>query len=392
MMRALRAVAGLALGAATALLALELGLRLLPVNHGWANPPVTAAMPVIRQRPGAAYTYSHGWDMRDVTSGRFNALGFPGRLSAPDGRPELDLVGDSFVEAAMIPTGERLEDRLNALQGGYRVNSFGMSGSDLPAYVVYARWAVQARRPTALVVNIVGGDVKGAVQPSLRGWWWTPKNGALVERSNLRFGARNALAQSRLLAYVLFNLRFGKDVLVDAFKHKKPGAVDVAAGQDAPAAAGVAPGRAAPARPLTAVQMQAAKRFVDEMAALQRAGTPVLLSFDADRQAIYRGVPSRRQDAEALLPLARAAGLQVLDLQPVFAADWALHHRRFDFGVVDAHWNAYGVEVVSRALAARLPRPAAGPETPAPGASVATRTAYLSRRAPRRGADLAGRS
>jgi hypothetical protein len=51
--------------------------------------------------------------------------------------------------------------------------------------------------------------------------------------------------------------------------------------------------------------------------------------------------------------VARRHGIAFVDLHAVFAADWALNRRRFEFDS-DSHWNEYGHAVVARAAAAAL--------------------------------------
>ena len=48
-----------------------------------------------------------------------------------------------------------------------------------------------------------------------------------------------------------------------------------------------------------------------------------------------------------------ARGIAFLDLHPRFAADWAAHHRRFDFDA-DGHWNELGHSVAAAAIAGQI--------------------------------------
>ncbi len=50
---------------------------------------------------------------------------------------------------------------------------------------------------------------------------------------------------------------------------------------------------------------------------------------------------------------ATSLGFHVLDLQPSFTADFALHEQRFEFPI-DSHWNARGHDVAARAIADAL--------------------------------------
>jgi hypothetical protein len=80
-------------------------------------------------------------------------------------------------------------------------------------------------------------------------------------------------------------------------------------------------------------------------------GAKLLIVVDGDRHAIYAGHSESRAlvlnriAAEA----ARRAGIAFLDLHPVFAADWAEKHQRFDFEA-DAHWNENGHAVAGAGI------------------------------------------
>lgn len=135
-------------------------LRLLPVADDFlAGNNIDEQNPVIRFKKSGSFTFSRGFAFHMVNRVRTNNNGFVNDqdYSATDPRPLLAVVGDSYVEAAMVPFPKPLQGRLaKAVDGRGRVYSFGASGSQLPTYLAYARYTRDTYRPQGLV--IVGND------------------------------------------------------------------------------------------------------------------------------------------------------------------------------------------------------------------------------------------
>jgi hypothetical protein len=52
---------------------------------------------------------------------------------------------------------------------------------------------------------------------------------------------------------------------------------------------------------------------------------------------------------QRLISQGRGADFKVVDMEPLFLADYAAHRRRFEHST-DGHWNAYGHEVAAAAV------------------------------------------
>lgn len=326
---------GIVLGLALALLAGEALFRLLPAVGGLSNPPVSAAVPVVRYRPGANYTYSRGWDMRMVQHGRFNSLGFPDR-EPPKNQPIVAIIGDSFVEALMIPQGERVSDVLNRTDGGARFASFGIGGANLPDYMLTAVWLRRTLPVRGVVFVVTGEDVVRSLQPKRRGYWYNPRTNGLKLNCACSFGVRNALNRSALAEYVLYNLKFGPGMIKGAF---------------------IPSAQANPRSPDSPEGVAIARRFISMAAGLQQSGIDVLVVLDADHQAVYRGRPGKQADMALLSRIAKEMNVRTLDLTVPFTTGYRARGERFDFGSVDAHWNMYGHRLVAGAIADALRKP-----------------------------------
>jgi len=99
--------------------------------------------------------------MRHVNHGHVNNAGFINDqdYDARDSRPLLAVIGDSYIEALIIPYPLTLHGRLSqAVDRTRRVYSFGASGASLIDYLFYAEHAVRAYGARRFVVNVVSND------------------------------------------------------------------------------------------------------------------------------------------------------------------------------------------------------------------------------------------
>jgi|RhiMethySRZTD1v2_1073278.scaffolds.fasta_scaffold46649_3 hypothetical protein len=99
------AVLAIAFNVTACLLFAEIVLRFLPVATGMWAMPVNAENPISRFTPDRAFLFSRDWNFSLVNRGRINNDGFVNdeNYAENDPRPLLAVVGDSYVEAAMVP-------------------------------------------------------------------------------------------------------------------------------------------------------------------------------------------------------------------------------------------------------------------------------------------------
>src|SRR5437016_6577560 len=145
---------------AVCLLVAEIALRLLPVSTGLRSMPVTAADPVLHFTPNRPFVNSLGWNFHNVVHGRVNNAGFVNDQDyVRDGPPLIAVIGDSFIEAQMVPYADSVQGRLAAaLKDKFRVYSFAGSGAPLSQYLVWAGFAAKEYGARAVVINVVGND------------------------------------------------------------------------------------------------------------------------------------------------------------------------------------------------------------------------------------------
>ena len=123
--------------------------------------PPDSLNPVYRFRPNQRYTFSKGWNFIFVNSGLINNDGWINdqHYDAEARTPLLAVVGDSYVEAMMVPYDSTLHGRLaRQVAGRGRVYSFGLSGAPMSEYLAQAAYVRDRYHPDALAAVIVGND------------------------------------------------------------------------------------------------------------------------------------------------------------------------------------------------------------------------------------------
>ena len=352
MKRILLPLLAMLIGLAAVALLLEVALRFLPVNQVLGSLPVNQDNPVLRYKPNRELTWSDGPLFSIVNQVRINNQGFVNDQDyVRDGDPLLAVIGDSFVEALMAPYPETLQGRLaQALSGAARVYSFGRSGSPLSQYLAMAEYARDAYAPERYLFVIVGNDFDESLlkYKSASGMHFFEKTdaGARLVRLDYTPGLLSTLApHSRLLLYLLNNLKITQAAAMLKLRF--------GSGGQAPFAGNVA-------RTVDQERMEdslwALDAFLDQLPSATGVDPKrILLVVDGVRDALYSGDQSLITDSffgamrRALLERARALGFQVLDLQPVFAREYADQGRPFDFST-NGHWTGYGHGVVARSV------------------------------------------
>jgi hypothetical protein len=346
-----------AAGALAALLAVELVLRLLPVNTGLRNLPVSDSQPILRAEPNSRFTYSKGWNLRLVNEGHVNNDGFLADVDyAPGGRGVV-VVGDSYVQGAAIPTDRNLAAQLRRRLHGTDVFALGVSGANLPDSVAAVRWAVPRYRPGAIVVVVTAGDVAGSF---------------VARKGGYRFEADPAMSCAPQLnpwspsgswAVVLM-----KRLCIAYYLSENLRATEQWKAAFAPYTPPPAPGRLPASQ---ASWRRASACFVEQIQAAAE-GLPVLVVLH---------IRSQDDDRTPLLEALDAQRLPWIDLTPVFEARAHDFGTRLDFQPTDSHWNAQGHAVAAEAVAAwALPALGRSSVIPGPEASVVDSRADAARR------------
>lgn len=355
--RTIFAVLSLGLSILTVLLGLELTLRFFPVSEGLRGLPVNEENPVYRFAPNRTLRWSKGWNFALVNEIRTNNYGF---ISDSDYDPAatsplLAVIGDSFVEAAMVPYYRTAAGILSKVVGDDgRVYSFGSSGSALAQYLAYAQYARDMFHPDGIVIIIVGNDFDESLikYRSHPGFHYFADHGdgrvALQRIDRSIPWWKDVLVIPSLGQYIVMNLEAGN--AVERLKHwlsPSPGGGQRFVGN---ADAVAEPGR-----------VRDSERAVDEFLVRlpEMSGLParnIALVLDAPRPEIY--APDQLATARNsyfeimrryMIRAASTNGFEVIDLEKVFMADYQRRGVKFEHPN-DYHWNPTGHEVVALAI------------------------------------------
>lgn len=207
-------MAAVAMAIALPLVLAEIVLRFLPVDSGLHTQPVNATNPVFRFKPNRFFLFSRGWNFSIINQGRVNNAGFVNNqdYTMEGSRPLLAVIGDSYVEAAMVPFAKTIHGRLaQAAFGRGRVYSFGASGAPLSQYLIWARFARKTYKADRLAIVVVGNDFDESLLGSsgMPGFHQYAPDGDRLDlrRTDYRPGPLRPLVYSSALArYLFFNL------------------------------------------------------------------------------------------------------------------------------------------------------------------------------------------
>lgn len=337
---------------------LEIVMRMLPISEGFRALAVNDANPVYRYAPNRAATWSKGWNFSITNRVRTNNVGFLSELDYDSAgtSPLLALVGDSYIEAAMVPPEHTAAARLRRMvREKGRVYSFGTSGSALSQYLAYAEYAKDRFHPDGLVVTVVGNDFDESLlrYKTIPGFhYFSPDgNGALqLVRLDREIPPwREFVASSALGMYLIANLEVGG--LLERTRERVKGWLSSSSMSGD--YVGNSPAIADPVR--VADSQRAVDAFLDRLPGM--AGLPIskiLLVVDTPRPEFYE--PVRREAVRRsyfgvmrayLIEKASERGFEVVDMERAFLEDYSRTSRRYEHPQ-DFHWNSAGHEVFAR--------------------------------------------
>jgi hypothetical protein len=345
------------LGVLASLAGLEIALRFLPVHTGFRVAPVTAQAPVAHLQPNEAFTFSTGWNFRNVNRGRINNAGFVNDQDyhKQDSKPLLAVVGDSFIEARMVPYADTLQGRLaKALEPDFRVYSFAAGGAPMSQYLIWARQAVHDYGAKAVIINIVLNDFdESYIEYRASPVYWVyvaDAHGQLrLQLSEYRQSTiRSVLSKSVLARYLMINLKLEHFIQATPFWHTAPAApASTAGGQTG---AGDPDDAEARRMRISLAVIDAFFRDLEAMVELP-PGRILFLMDGFHYPEAGAGNAGTYADRMRKAFLAKAAGLGygTIDLDPQFFARYRKTGETFEVPD-DWHWNATGHQVAADAV------------------------------------------
>jgi hypothetical protein len=342
-------------GLAVPFLMIELMLRFLPVTSSTGTMDVDRQNPVIRLTPNQAYTFSKGWQFAIVNSGRINNYGFVNDqdYASRDEQGPLVIVGDSYVEALMVPYEQTVQGRLAArLKDRLKVYSVGISGSQLAQYLAFAQYAGAEFHPRAMAFLIIGNDFDESLlkYKDGPGYHYFQEEGphrdlTLVRRDYHPSLAKRLLRRSALVRYLWGTV--GISDVTSILNEKFSRGTRYVGNTDA----GVSEERLADSR-------RAVDQFFLELPQrIDLDKSRVTFIVDAIRPEIYSDDDLKGATGsyvglmrQYFLQEAQRHGYEAIDMQPRFIARHRQDGTRFEFAT-DGHWNGLGHQEAAEAIA-----------------------------------------
>jgi hypothetical protein len=330
---------------------LEIVLRFLPVCDGGHRLPVNEESPIFRFEPNRTYEWSAEWRFTMTNKIHVNNDGFISSIDYdPDAPgPLIAVIGDSYVEALMVPYEETGQGRLQqALDGEARVYSFAIRGSPLSQYLAFAEYARDTYHPDAMVVVIVGNDFDESlmVYKSEPGYhYFVEGDDGRLELQLVDFSPskiKEIARHSALARYFMINLEL---MLLPSRLKARFSRSDQATqyvGNTASDAGALRVSRS----------KGAVDAFLEQLPGRSGlAPSKILLVVDGIRPHLYD--PALLQSVKGtffdvmrdyIIERGKEAGYEVVDMQPVFLAHFAQYGQRFEYPI-DSHWNSLGHEL-----------------------------------------------
>jgi hypothetical protein len=326
-----RAVGYFLLGGLFSLIVLELVFRALPVSTstqiGYYIDPVILTYP-----PHHEFTTATGWDLRNAQRHRSNNYGFlTSRDFAPDPRA-IALIGDSYVEASMLPEADRLGGKLAQLVPTRPIYVLGGPGSNLLDYAERVRFAAARFQVTDFVILVERGDVRQALcgsgnthGPCLDPATLTPQ----IQKLPGPGAVKNVIRHSALAQYVFAQLKVDPGALLTQVNEALTRVPTAAAGAQETV---VRPGD---------VPLQTVDFIVDTFFQnVRRHGTArIVLIFDCKRDALSSGKSASDPVRDRFMQRAAQHGAAVIDMEPHFRRFVTQAGLSLAVAPTDAHWN-----------------------------------------------------
>jgi hypothetical protein len=342
-------------GTALPILFMEIALRFFPVMSATGTMAVNETNPIVRFTPNQPFTFSKGWRFALVNSGRINNYGFVNvqDYTRHDERGPLVIIGDSYVEAKMVPYQQTVQGRLaNLLENKRKVYSMGISGAQLAQYLAFAEYARTEFTPGALVFVIIANDFDESLTKYNEdlGFYHFQEDLGNHDLNLVRTDDRPSLWKKLLRKSALVRYLWGTVgvssipfLLAQRFEN------DVQYVGNTVAYA---------SKERLADSRRAVDRFFLELP--QRAGlekAQYLFVVDAMRPQIYSDSDMSRAKGtyfdlmrQYFLEQAKRNGYEAIDMQPRFISRHRRDGSRFEFAI-DAHWNGLGHEEAADAIA-----------------------------------------
>jgi hypothetical protein len=323
-------------GIVAALLALEVLFRLLPVSTSTATGYYFDAL-ILSYPAGQRFTLSTGWNLQRPHTHRANNFGFLADHDFVRNPHAVALIGDSFVEASMLPPADRLAAQLERRLGARQVYALGSPGTALLDYGERMRFAAERFGIHDFVLLLEHGDIAQALCGSGN------VNARCLDRNSLEprieklppAGAfKRVLRNSALSQYLFSQLKLDPAAWLRSWHRTPTGGLPAT-------------------RDLSEISARAIDRVLSEFFAntqAYRTGTLILILIASAPADAAAGDAVR----DRLIDAARRNGAQVIEVGPALTAYEAQTGLSMHVAPRDAHLNRLALGLIADEVAPML--------------------------------------
>jgi hypothetical protein len=324
-------------GVVAVLVFLEVLFRILPVStatrSGYYIHPLIITYPAHH-----CFTIATGWDLRNSQNNCTNNYGFLADRDFVHDPQAIALIGDSFVEANMLPAQLRLGAQLQAKLPNQAVYAMGGPGSSLLDYAERATFAAENFGIRTFVFILERGDVKQAVcgsgnihGPCLDARTLLPRAEVQAPASALK----RVVRESALAQYLFSQIRF-----------------DISKVISNPLRPVVAKNSSSPKNLSLHESLQITNYFLEQLQRIR--GARFIFLIDADRPHLFDTTPDLNQELKALNSAAATVNATVIDPTQAFRKFVADTGTALEVGPHDHHWNASALAILANLIAQKL--------------------------------------
>jgi hypothetical protein len=317
----------LALGAGiiTTILGLELLMQLLPVKSNRHFAANDISQPVIRGTV-SSIVEPIDWKFSQTYHRRVNNYGFvDDRDYQPNSAPVV-VIGDSYIQSAMLPYPDTLQGKLSSKIGNkIPVYSFGTPVYPLSGYLGTAEYADREFKPKTYIFLLTKGDLVESLQSQEGTYFLDSPNGKLNFKNAKVYLGKVITSKSALYRYIYQQIYFNTDKIFASFNNI-PSSKPI----------------------LTSADYDRISRRLLDLFAKKTKVTPqnTIFIIDSDRGSMYNKSKPDRQELSSFKRIGIERGYRVVDTEDLFTAYYQRTHKRLDFLPTDFHWNASANQLV----------------------------------------------
>ncbi len=318
----------LSCGAIFAVIGLELLMQFLPVKRDRQFADNNINEPIIRGK-ASSIVEPIDWKFSHAQQRQVNNYGFVDNQNyLPNSRP-VAVIGDSYIQAAMLPYLDTLQAKLSRkITNKFPVYSFGTPMYPLSGYLGTAKYVDREFQPRAYIFLLAKGDLTESIKSQYGTYFLDRPDGELqFKDAKINHISRTA-NQSSLYRYLYQQIYFKPQRIVPSWLNADP-----------------------PTKSDFTADTYAkiSNRLLDLFADLTNV-TPqnTIFIIDSDRNSIYdKNYKADRDELSTFKQISVERGYHVVDTEELFTNYYQRTNKKLDFSPTDFHWNATANQLVA---------------------------------------------